>query len=180
MKTLTRISTTTAIAAGIAAVGVLASGPAMATEGTKPAVSAQAQEAAQQQLSPAQIENVKTIIQVGKDNDIPRQGIKIALMTAQQESTLLNLDHGDRDSLGQFQQRPSAGWGSPEQIQDPVFAAKSFYGVNPEVSPNGLLQIQGWENMAPGDAAQAVQVSAFPDAYAKWDGMAEDLLNQYY
>lgn len=180
MKTLTRISTTTAIAAGIAAVGVLASGPAMATEGTKPAVSAQVQEAAQQQLSPAQIENVKTIIQVGKDNDIPRQGIKIALMTAQQESTLLNLDHGDRDSLGLFQQRPSAGWGSPEQIQDPVFAAKSFYGVNPEVSPNGLLQIQGWENMAPGDAAQAVQVSAFPDAYAKWDGMAEDLLNQYY
>ena len=180
MKTLTRISTTTAIAAGIATVGVLASGPAMATEGTKPAVSAQAQEAAQQQLSPAQIENVKTIIQVGKDNDIPRQGIKIALMTAQQESTLLNLDHGDRDSLGLFQQRPSAGWGSPEQIQDPVFAAKSFYGVNPEVSPNGLLQIQGWENMAPGDAAQAVQVSAFPDAYAKWDGMAEDLLNQYY
>ena len=180
MKTLTRISTTTAIAAGIAAVGVLASGPAVATEGTKPAVSAQAQEAAQQQLSPAQIENVKTIIQVGKDNDIPRQGIKIALMTAQQESTLLNLDHGDRDSLGLFQQRPSAGWGSPEQIQDPVFAAKSFYGVNPEVSPNGLLQIQGWENMAPGDAAQAVQVSAFPDAYAKWDGMAEDLLNQYY
>lgn len=180
MKTLTRISTTTAIAAGIATVGVLASGPAMATEGTKPAVSAQAQEAAQQQLSPEQIENVKTIIQVGKDNDIPRQGIKIALMTAQQESTLLNLDHGDRDSLGLFQQRPSAGWGSPEQIQDPVFAAKSFYGVNPEVSPNGLLQIQGWENMAPGDAAQAVQVSAFPDAYAKWDGMAEDLLTQYY
>lgn len=180
MKTLTRISTTTAIAAGIATVGVLASGPAMATEGTKPAVSAQEQEAAQQQLSPAQIENVKTIIQVGKDNDIPRQGIKIALMTAQQESTLLNLDYGDRDSLGLFQQRPSAGWGSPEQIQDPVFAAKSFYGVNPEVSPNGLLQIQGWENMAPGDAAQAVQVSAFPDAYAKWDGMAEDLLNQYY
>lgn len=180
MKTLTRISTTTAIAAGIATVGVLASGPAMATEGTKPAVSAQAQEAAQQQLNPAQIENVKTIIQVGKDNDIPRQGIKIALMTAQQESTLLNLDYGDRDSLGLFQQRPSAGWGSPEQIQDPVFAAKSFYGVNPEVSPNGLLQIQGWENMAPGDAAQAVQVSAFPDAYAKWDGMAEDLLNQYY
>lgn len=179
MKTLTRISTTTAIAAGIAAVGVLASGPAMATEGTKPAVSAQAQEAAQQ-LNPQQIENVKTIIQVGKDNDIPRQGIKIALMTAQQESTLLNLDYGDRDSLGLFQQRPSAGWGSPEQIQDPVFAAKSFYGVNPEVSPNGLLQIQGWENMAPGDAAQAVQVSAFPDAYANWDGMAEDLLNQYY
>nr|WP_275434781.1 peptidoglycan-binding protein [Brevibacterium ravenspurgense] len=152
----------------------------MATEGTKPAVSAQAQEAAQQQLNPQQIENVKTIIQVGKDNNIPRQGIKIALMTAQQESTLLNLDHGDRDSLGLFQQRPSAGWGSPEQIQDPIFAAKSFYGVNPEVSPNGLLQIQGWENMAPGDAAQAVQVSAFPDAYAKWDGMAEDLLNQYY
>ena len=180
MKTLARISTTTAIAAGIATVGVLASGPAMATEGTKPAVSAQAQEAAQQQLSPEQIENVKTIIQVGKDNDIPRQGIKIALMTAQQESTLLNLDYGDRDSLGLFQQRPSAGWGSPEQIQDPVFAAKSFYGVNPEVSPNGLLQIQGWENMAPGDAAQVVQVSAFPDAYAKWDGMAEDLLNHYY
>lgn len=180
MKTLTRISTTTAIAAGIATVGVLASGPAMATESTKPAVSGKVQEAAQQQLSPEQIENVKTIIQVGKDNDIPRQGIKIALVTAQQESTLLNLDYGDRDSLGLFQKRPSAGWGSPEQIKDPVFAAKSFYGVNPEVSPNGLLQIQGWENMAPGDAAQAVQVSAFPDAYAKWDGMAEDLLNQYY
>lgn len=179
MKKITRISTTTAIATGILAAGVLGSVPAFATEGTKPAFpDAQAEAAAA--LSPEQVGNAKTIIQVGKDNGIPRQGIKIALMAASQESTLINVDYGDRDSLGLFQQRPSAGWGSPEQIMDPVFAAKSFYGVNPAVTPNGLLQIQGWEQMDPGAAAQAVQVSAFPDAYSKWEGQAEDLLNQYY
>ena len=179
MKTITRITTSTAIATGILAAGFLATGPAMATEGTKPAFP-DAEAVAAADLSPEQVENAKTIIQVGKDNGISRQGIKIALMTASQESNLINVNYGYCDSLGLFQQRPSAGWGTPEQVQDPVFAAKSFYGVNPEVSPNGLLQIQGWEQMAPGDAAQAVQVSAFPDAYAKWEGQAEELLNQHF
>lgn len=128
------------------------------------------------QLSPAQVENARTIIAVGRGADIPDQGIVIALMTAMQESSMLNLDYGDRDSLGLFQQRPEMDWGTPEDIMDPVYSAKSFYGVNPEGPNPGLLQIPGWEAMAPGDAAQSVQKSAHPDLYAQWEQLARDLL----
>jgi len=183
---LSHIVTTTAISAGLLSAGVFGSMPASATEGTKPAVeqSASAQKAEAKagasDLSADQIANAKTIIKVGKDNKIPKQGIKIALMTAQQESTLQNLDYGDADSLGLFQQRPSTGWGTPEQIQDPVYASESFYGVNKEGENPGLLQIDGWESMKPGAAAQAVQKSAYPDAYDQWEGLADDLVAQYY
>ncbi|MGO1399467.1 hypothetical protein BSP109_01392 [Brevibacterium sp. Mu109] len=130
------------------------------------------------QLSPEQVENARTIIAVGRGADIPDQGIVIALMTAMQESSMLNLDYGDRDSLGLFQQRPAMAWGTPEDIMDPVYSSKSFYGVNPEGPNPGLLQIDGWESMAPGDAAQAVQRSAYPDLYAQWEELARDLLSQ--
>nr|WP_308297798.1 hypothetical protein [Brevibacterium linens] len=129
------------------------------------------------QLNQEQIDNARTIIAVGKGADLSTKAQKIAVMTALQESSLYNLDGGDRDSAGLFQQRPSTGWGTLEQVTDPVFASKSFYGVNPEGSNLGLIQIEGWETMLPGAAAQSVQGSAYPDAYAKWDPLATELVN---
>ena len=81
-----------------------------------------------------------------------------------QESRLINVDYGDRDSLGLFQQRPSQGWGSEEQVQDPVHAANKFY--------EELVDVSGWESMPVTVAAQRVQRSAFPNAYAQWEDEA--------
>ena len=130
-------------------------------------------------LNDSQIGYAQTIIDVGRDADLPDDAIIIALMTALQESSLRNLDHGDRDSLGQFQQRPSQGRGTPEEIQDPVWAAQSFYGVNPEGRNPGLVHIAGWESMTPNEAAQAVQRSGFPHAYGRWQPLAEEILSSY-
>ncbi|MDN6668212.1 MAG: hypothetical protein L0L36_15285 [Brevibacterium sp.] len=128
-------------------------------------------------LSSEQIDNARTIIGVGKGADLSKKAQTIAVMTALQESSLQNLDGGDRDSAGAFQQRPSMSWGSISQVSDPVFASKSFYGVNPD-SPNpGLTQIENWENIDPGDAAQDVQSSAYPDEYAKWEPLAKQLVD---
>ena len=129
------------------------------------------------ELSSEQIDNARTIIGVGKGEELSKKAQKIAVMTALQESSLQNLDGGDRDSAGAFQQRPSMNWGSVSQVSDPVFASKSFYGVNPD-SPNpGLTQIDNWENIDPGVAAQDVQASAFPDEYAKWEPLADQLVD---
>ncbi|MGO2863030.1 MAG: hypothetical protein ACTIC1_17860 [Brevibacterium sp.] len=128
-------------------------------------------------LTSEQTDNARTIIGVGKGADLSRQAQKIAVMTALQESSLINVDGGDKDSSGLFQQRPSMGWGSVEQVTDPVYASQSFYGVNPDNPNPGLTQIDGWKDMEPGDAAQAVQGSAFPDEYAKWEPVAADLVN---
>lgn len=129
------------------------------------------------ELSSEQIDNARTIIGVGKGAELSEKAQKIAVMTALQESSLQDLDGGDRDSAGAFQQRPSMNWGSTAQVTDPVFASKSFYGVNPD-SPNpGLTQIDNWKNMDPGDAAQDVQSSAYPDEYAKWGSLAEQLVD---
>lgn len=128
-------------------------------------------------LSSEQIDNARTIIGVGKGAELSKQAQKIAVMTALQESSLQDLDGGDRDSAGAFQQRPSMNWGSLSQVSDPVFASKSFYGVNPD-SPNpGLTQIDNWENIDPGVAAQDVQSSAYPDEYAKWEPLAKQLVD---
>ncbi|MGH4030302.1 peptidoglycan-binding domain-containing protein [Actinomycetota bacterium Odt1-20B] len=130
-------------------------------------------------LGPEELANARTVIGVGKGAGIPEQGQVIALMTAMQESKFVNyLTPVDHDSLGIFQQRPSAGWGTPEQITDVPTSSKSFYGVADFGHNPGLLQIAGWETMPPGDVCQAVQVSAFPDAYAQWEGFARDLLAQ--
>ncbi|WP_166975174.1 hypothetical protein [Brevibacterium atlanticum] len=129
------------------------------------------------QLTQEQIDNARTIIAVGKGADLSTQAQKIAVMTALQESSLYNLDGGDRDSAGLFQQRPSMGWGTLAQVTDPVYASKSFYGVNPEGSNLGLIQIEGWETMVPGAAAQAVQGSDYPEAYDKWEPLAAELVN---
>jgi len=111
------------------------------------------------------------IIQVGRSMGVPDYGIVIALATAAQESTLRNLDWGDRDSVGLFQQRPSQGWGTVEQLTDPWESSRRFYG-GPGVPTRGLLDIAGWQSMPLTVAAQAVQISAYPDAYAKWEPSA--------
>jgi cell wall-associated NlpC family hydrolase len=114
-----------------------------------------------------QIENAAIIWTTGHRLGVPARGQVIALATALQESSLRNLDHGDRDSRGLFQQRPSQGWGSAEQIQDSEYAATAFY--------QALLEIPGWEELPLTDAAQAVQRSAYPDAYARWEPLATAL-----
>lgn len=111
-------------------------------------------------LEPTQIANAATIAAVGIRREVPDQAIVIALATALQESKLENLDGGDRDSVGLFQQRTSQGWGTPEQISDPRYAAGRFY--------TALLKVKGWQTMRVTEAAQRVQRSAFPEAYEKW------------
>ncbi len=130
-------------------------------------------------LTDAQTANARVILAVGQQRAMPPRGLLIALMTAAQESGLRNLDHGDRDSLGLFQQRPSQGWGTPEQVRDPAYAAAAFYGGagSPTRNP-GLLNIPGWQTMPPSGAAQAVQRSAYPDAYARWETPARTWLAQ--
>jgi murein DD-endopeptidase MepM/ murein hydrolase activator NlpD len=108
-----------------------------------------------------QLGNATAIVTVGRQKNIPPRGWVIAVATALQESSLRNLSHGDRDSVGLFQQRPSQGWGTPAQLQDPTYAAGKFY--------DALTQVEGWQQMTVTNAAQAVQKSALPDAYAKWE-----------
>ncbi|MEP6843620.1 MAG: LysM peptidoglycan-binding domain-containing protein [Pseudolysinimonas sp.] len=126
--------------------------------------------------------NVRIIIQTGHRLGVPDRGIVVALAAAMQESGLRNLNYGDRDSLGMFQQRPSTGWGAAAQLLDPVHATELFYGgpSNPNTGrTRGLLDIRGWQSMTITQAAQAVQISAYPDAYAKWETSAWAWLAQY-
>ena len=119
--------------------------------------------------------NASVIVQVGRDLGIPDYGIVIALATAMQESSLRNINWGDRDSVGLYQQRPSSGWGTVDQIMDPVYATKAFFGGPSNPNPGktrGLLDYSGWESMALTVAAQKVQRSAYPEAYAKWEASA--------
>ncbi len=101
--------------------------------------------------------NAATIAAVSVDMGLPPRAASIALATAYQESKLKNIDYGDRDSVGLFQQRPSQGWGTEEQIMDPVYASTAFY--------EKLVKVKGYETMKITVAAQKVQRSAFPDAY---------------
>ncbi|MFJ6354866.1 C40 family peptidase [Streptomyces sp. NPDC092046] len=114
-----------------------------------------------------QIPNAKVIVATGIQKRVPARGQVVALATALQESTLINLDHGDRDSLGLFQQRPSQGWGTREQIMNPVYSSGKFY--------DRLVKIRDWEQMPVTVAAQKVQRSGFPDAYAKHEPLATAL-----
>jgi LysM repeat protein len=126
-------------------------------------------------LSAEQRGNAATIVSVGRSLGVSDHGIVIALAAAMQESSLRNLSHGDRDSVGLFQQRPSQGWGSAAVLQDPATAAKLFFTGNPGHT-RGLLDIAGWSSMDVTTAAQAVQVSAYPKAYAQWEKTAQSLL----
>src|SRR6266511_4318154 len=119
---------------------------------------------------PEQMGNAATIVAVGKQMQVPEYGWVIAVATAMQESGLRNLPYGDRDSLGLFQQRPSQGWGSPAQVLDPVYSTTIFV--------ERLLQVPHWDRLPVTVAAQTVQRSAFPDAYAKWEGLAAHLVSQ--
>ncbi|MFG3645068.1 M23 family metallopeptidase [Micromonospora sp. NPDC047762] len=115
-----------------------------------------------------QVANAAAIVTTGARLRLPARGWVIAVATALQESTLRNLPGGDRDSVGLFQQRPSQGWGTPAQLQDPVYASERFF--------EKLATLKGWQAMPLTEAAQAVQVSAFPDAYATWEGPATHLV----
>lgn len=147
-------------------------------------------------LSKQQLTRAATIIAVGESERIPAQGQLIAIMTALTESSLRLLsntaaypssadipndgDGSDHDSVGLFQQRPAAGWGTVANLMDPVWSSRAFYGgpSGPNHgSPRGLLDVDGWQTMDPGAAAQAVQVSAYPDRYAVNQPVAEKLLS---
>jgi hypothetical protein len=112
------------------------------------------------ELDTTQIANAATIAAVGITRAMPEQAIVIALAAAMQESHLENLSGGDRDSVGLFQQRPSQGWGTPENLADPRYAAGMFY--------QALTKIKGWQSMRVTEAAQRVQRSAYPEAYEQW------------
>jgi LysM repeat protein len=130
-------------------------------------------------LSAEQQRNARTIIAVGRQIGASDRAIVIALAAAAQESSLRNIDHGDRDSVGLYQQRPSTGWGTRAQLTDPVHATKLFFGgpTNPNKGyTRGLLDIPGWSSMSVTGAAQAVQISAYPTAYAKWEAPAASWL----
>jgi diguanylate cyclase (GGDEF)-like protein len=119
-----------------------------------------------------QVANATTIVQVGADLQVSIWGRVIAVAVAMQESSLRNLPHlgeaNDHDSIGLFQQRPSQGWGSPAQLQDPAYAATTFY--------HALLAFDGWAQMSLAEAGQAVQRSAHPDAYTRWTSDAATLV----
>ncbi|GAA0391210.1 hypothetical protein [Streptomyces luteireticuli] len=110
-------------------------------------------------LDPEQAGNASTITAVGTSRGLPERAVTIALATAMQESGLRNIHHGDRDSLGLFQQRPTQGWGTARQITDPVYAAGAFY--------DHLVRVPGYSRLPLTVAAQRVQHSGFPQAYAK-------------
>ncbi|MGV9213084.1 hypothetical protein ACTFTM_14600 [Micromonospora sp. RB23] len=124
-------------------------------------------------LDQQQMDNAKIIVDVGRELKMPRRALVVALATAMQESNLYNLasdvlpesseyphqgSGSDHDSVGLFQQRPSSGWGTVAELMRPSYAARAFY--------TALAEIPGWQDMSLTAAAQAVQVSAYPDAYA--------------
>lgn len=134
-------------------------------------------------LSDVQMNNAKAIVWTGVDMKMPRRALEIAVATAMQESTLLNRasevlpeskNHPhqgtgwDHDSVGLFQQRTSSGWGPVDKLMDPAYASQRFYSA--------LIQVPGWESMRLTDAAQAVQVSAFPEHYAKHEALAQQVV----
>ncbi len=118
-------------------------------------------------LTPEQAENAATIAAVAEQRGLPARAVTIALATAMQESKLENISYGHLDSVGLFQQRPSQGWGTPEQIQDPVYAAGAFY--------DHLVKVPGYAELPITEAAQAVQRSAYPTAYAEHETRARVL-----
>ncbi|MFE9609033.1 heavy metal transporter [Streptomyces sp. NPDC006012] len=110
-------------------------------------------------FTPEQAVNAATITAVGTGRGMPERAVTVALATALQESGLHNLGHGDRDSIGLFQQRPSQGWGTEKQIMDPAYAAGAFF--------EHLAKVPGYTRLPVTVAAQRVQRSGFPEAYAK-------------
>jgi hypothetical protein len=112
-----------------------------------------------------------TIAGVAARHRLPRQAVTIALAAALQESKLHNLDYGDRDSVGIFQQRPSEGWGPAARLEDPVYATTKFFAA--------LTQVRGYATMPVYQAAQDVQHSADGSAYEQWAGVAGQLAGYF-
>ena len=115
-------------------------------------------------MTPDQAQHAALFAGMATQRGLPARAVTIAIATALQESRLENIDYGDRDSIGLFQQRPSQGWGTVEQIMDPVYATGQFY--------DRLVEVEGYQDMTITQAAQAVQRSAFPEAYAQHEGAA--------
>jgi hypothetical protein len=111
---------------------------------------------------------VQLIIAIGKQRNLSGRAWQVAIQAGMTESGLRNLNHGDRDSLGIFQMRPSMGWGTVAEVTNPPYQVNKFYDV--------LLAVPGWDKRRPGEAAQAVERSAFPDRYHKWEPMAAKLV----
>ncbi|MGH3382975.1 MAG: M23 family metallopeptidase [Nocardioidaceae bacterium] len=186
MSRALKVTVVLALLGGLALVGMTVMLMAMVVTGADTEASAgqsttacslEASGAQVEDLDEEQVENARTLIAVGKDTGVPPRGWTIAIAVALQESGMRNLDFGDRDSLGMMQQRPSSGWGTPDQVQDPAYAARAFYGGpgSPTKNP-GLLSISGWEQMPLWEASQSVQRSAFPMAYAQHESLATSLV----
>ncbi|RJS45192.1 hypothetical protein [Nocardioides cavernaquae] len=141
-----------AVAAGVGVAVLRGTGPLPDPEGCSTTVNGHTV-----LLDTEQAENAALIAAIGVRRGLPARAVSIALATAYQESKIVNIEHGDRDSLGLFQQRPSQGWGTEEQILDPVYSTNTFY--------DALVKIDGYESMRITEAAQKVQRSAFPEAY---------------
>ncbi|MDN5894391.1 MAG: hypothetical protein L0H93_10235 [Nocardioides sp.] len=146
---------------GVVAVGLVAAiavavdrgvGPLTGPEGCTAAVGGHKVD-----LSLEQAENAALIAAIGVRRGLPARAVSIALATAYQESKIENVEYGDRDSLGLFQQRPSQGWGTSDEVLDPYFATNAFY--------DALQEVDGYEDMRITEAAQRVQRSGFPEAY---------------
>jgi hypothetical protein len=126
------------------------------------------------QISPAQYANARAIIQQALAKRMGVRSAVIAVATAMQESELMNINYGTSDSLGLFQQRPSCGWGTAAQIMDPAYAANAFLTALQRYQANN----PGWASQPLYQAAQGVQGSAFPLAYAQWESQAAQLTSQ--
>jgi len=123
-------------------------------------------------MTPARWANARTIVKRALDLHMGLRAAVIAIATSMQEATLLNLPYGDRDSLGLFQQRPSAGWGTPGQILRPTYAADAFLGALKTYQSGD----PGWAGQPLWQAAQGVQRSAFPYAYAQWESQSSAIV----
>ena len=179
---LTKISTKLGVslksllsANGLTASSVIYAGRTLTVPGTTSAATPASTSGGVTLLGAEEEGNARVIISVGRSLGVSDYGIVIALATAMQESSMRNINYGHLDSVGLFQQRPSSGWGSVDQLTNATHAAKLFYGgpSNPNKGiTRGLLDISGWSSLTVTQAAQKVQISAFPDAYAKWETSA--------
>lgn len=137
------------------------------TGGPRPEVCRVVADGATFEFTPTQLNNAATIAAVGQKRDLPVRAIQLAQATALVETGLRNLDYGDRDSVGLFQQRPSQGWGTVEQIMDPVYSSTRFY--------QALVKVRDWETRRFTEVAQAVQRSAYPERYGEHEASAAAL-----
>jgi hypothetical protein len=123
-------------------------------------------------ISPAQFANATTIVQQALARHMGLRSAVVAVATAMQESELINVNYGTSDSLGLFQQQPDDGWGTAAQVMDPQYAADAFLSALATYQANN----PSWASQPLYQAAQAVQGSAFPFAYAQWEAQAAQLV----